>query len=532
MEEHLIKVVMLLSFAKNRTLLFVLFCLVIKTSAGQLTVRETQKLFLKADNAFEYGDYLGALQMYKTIYPYDSTNSELNFKIGVCLFEIKKFRKSATPYFEKTSIADFPEANYYLGKLYHLQRKYEKAIACFTQFKSMKYDEGHSRKEINDLIAKCNTAKLMESKVDRTLQIKNLGDTINTEYPEYAPLIPAQENFMVFTSRRKNDLWKQTDPLGDYFEDMYVSERKNKKWMQPQMLDTTINTSVHDAGTGLSADGERLLVYRTSKDLKSGDIYESNYINQKWITPVMLGQIVNTPEYLETSACYSPDGNTIFFSSNRPGGFGGKDLYSVKKLPNGNWGAPFNLGSTINTEYNEDAPFVHPAGGILFFSSEGNENMGGYDIFKSTFDETGKFGAPENLGCPVNTVDDDIFFVLNTDASLGYLSSEREGGFGSQDIYSVYFPINNIPLSAYNVHVFDESGKVITNVEMVLTDMPKKTIYGMYKSNENTGKIIIITIPEVSYRVAIQAKGFEPYISNIEFGSNNELIFKLKKVQQ
>src|SRR3989344_6261930 len=136
------------------------------------------------------------------------------------------------------------------------------------------------------------------------------------------------------------------------------------------------------------------------------------------------------------------------------------------------------------------------------------------------------------MGCPVNTVDDDIFFVLNTDASLGYLSSERDGGYGSQDIYSVYFPINNIPLNAYNIHVFDESGNVLTNVDILLTDMAKKTIYGMYKSNHNTGKILVLSAPDISYRIAIQATGYEPYISNTTFGINNAIIFKLKKVQQ
>ncbi len=531
MEKRLRKVVMLRFFVKNKTVLSLLFCLVLKTSAAQLSVRESKKLFFKADKAFEFGNYLEALNMYNTLYPNDSTNFELNYKIGVCSFEIKKYRKSALKYFEKTSITDFPEANYYLGRLYHLQRNYEKAITYYSKYKNVKGEVEHSRKEINDLIAKCNTAKLMELKEDHTLQIKNLGDTINTEYPEYAPLVPAQENFMFFTSRRKNEIHIEKDAVGDYFEDIYFSERKDKKWLQPKMLDTAINTSVHDAGTGLSADGEKLLLFRTSKDLKSGDIYESNFINQNWTPPTILGTIVNDPEYLETSACYSPDGNTIFFSSNRPGGFGGKDLYSVKKLPNGNWGTPFNLGASINTEYNEDAPFVHPVGNILFFSSEGHENMGGYDIFKSSFDETSKFDPPENLGCPVNTVDDDIFFVLNTDASIGYLSSEREGGFGSQDIYSVYFPINNIPLNAYTIHVFDESGKIINNVGILLTDMTKKTIYGVYKSNQNTGKILVISPPEVSYLITIQAEGYEPFISNTTFGTNNELVFKLRKIQ-
>jgi hypothetical protein len=517
---------------RNIRLLTLLFCLSVQIISAQMSPREVKKVFFKGDKAFEYGDYFSALGLYQSIYKYDSLNPELNYKLGVCNYNIRKFRQSSLKFFERSSASDFPETNYYLGKLYHAKKEYQKAIDCFTYYKYMMSGEEHTRKEIDDLIAKCNTAKIMESNVDRTLQVKNLGDTINSEYPEYAPLIPAQENFMIFTSRRKNEIRKETDPLGDYFEDLYVAKREGKTWLQPEMMDSNINTAVHDAGTGLSADAERLLVYRTSKDLRSGDIYESNFKDNKWSDPQMLGAIVNDPEYAETSACYSPDGNTIFFSSNRPGGYGGKDLYLVKKLPNGSWGAPFNLGPEINTEYNEDAPFIHPVGNILFFSSEGHENMGGYDIFKSTFDDAGKFNAPVNLGCPVNTVDDDIFFVLNTDASMGYFSSEREGGYGSQDIYSVYFPVNNIPLNVYNIHVFDESGNVLTNVDVLLTDMGKKSIYGMYKSNQNTGKVLVITAPQTSYRIAIQAPGYESYISNASFNEDNELIYKLRKIQQ
>ncbi|MFL5763604.1 MAG: hypothetical protein ACJ77K_06645 [Bacteroidia bacterium] len=517
---------------KYKRSLIILLSFVFTTAAGQKMSREFRKTFFKADKALEYGDYYSAMNLYSGIYAQDSLNAELNYKLGVCNYSIRKYRNRALKYFERTSVSDFPESNYYMGKLYHLRREYQKAIDRFTYYKFMMSGEEHTRKEIDDLIEKCNTAIIMESNVDRTLEVQNLGDAVNTEYPEYAPLIPAQENFMIFTSRRKNDVFKQTDPLGDYFEDLYISERKDKKWQAPVLMDTTINTPVHDAGTGLSADAERLLIYRTSKDLRSGDIYESNFVNSKWSAPQMLGSIVNDPDYAETSACYSPDGNTIFFSSNRPGGYGGKDLYLVRKLPNGSWGAPYNLGPTINTEYNEDAPFVHPVGNILFFSSEGHRNMGGYDIFKSTFDETGNFSEPQNMGCPINTVDDDIFFVLNTDASYGYFSSEREGGFGSQDIYSVYFPVNNIPLNVYNIHVFDESGAVLTNVDVLLTDMEKKSVYGMYKSNQNTGKVMVISAPDKTFRVAIQVQGYEPYISNVSFAAENELVFKLRKVQR
>ncbi len=358
----------------------------------------------------------------------------------------------------------------------------------------------------------------------------NMGNKINTEYPEYAPLIPAEENFMVFTSRRKNPVWQQKDPLDEYFEDIYISKKDSaNNWQTPVMLDTNINTVVHDACTGLSADGEKMLIYRTSKDLKSGDIYESDYTNYKWSVPLIVNTNLNSPDYLETSACYSPDGSIIFFSSNRSGGYGGKDLYSVKKLPNGKWSSPYNLGSNINTEYNEDAPFVHPSSNTLFFSSEGHKNMGGYDILKSNFDETGAYTEPQNLGYPINTVDDDIFFVLNTDASIGYFSSQREGGFGSQDIYRVYFSENNIPLNTYNVHITDESNNVIKKASLVLTDMEKKEIYGEYKSNETSGKILIISRPKKTYQIIVQADGYELLISNTLLDLNEDLTFKLKK---
>lgn len=523
---------MLHSSGRSVFIQILLLCIFTGSLKAQLSSRENKKLFFKADKAFDYSDYLGALKMYEVLYNVDSTNGELNYKLGVCTYEIKKYRKNSKKYFSKVNTGDFPETNYYMGKLQHLDRNYEKAIACFTQYKYLETEGDHYKKELDDLIAKCNTAMLMESNTDKTLQIKNLGNSVNTEYAEYAPLIPAEGNFLIFTSRRKNPVWTQTDPLGDQYEDIYISKRNGEEWLQPVMFDTTINTSVHDACTGLSADGERLLIYRTSKDLRSGDIYESLFGSDKWGSPKMLGSIVNDPEFLETSACYSPDGSMIFFSSNREGGFGGKDLYSVKKLPNGTWGQPFNLGSSINTPYNEDAPFVHPAANVLYFSSEGHTNMGGYDIFKSSFDEAGVFQKPENMGSPVNTVDDDIFFVLSTDASTGYLSSEREGGYGSQDIYSVYFPVNNVPLNVYNIHVFDESGAVINAVDIVLTDMVQKKIYGMYKSNTKTGKVMVISPPEASYRIAIQAEGHDPYISNVLLSQENELIFKLTKKQE
>ena len=493
--------------------------------------RLDKKIFFEADKAFEEADYLNAMSGYEKLYQVDSNNSEVNFKLGICKFELRKFKNTSKKYFEKVIKKDFPETNYYLGLLNHSLRNYDKAIECFNDYQSYKGEKDHTNKEINDLVIKCYTARLLEVDEDNNTLIENLGSTINTEYPEYAPLIPADESFMVFTSRRKNNVWKQSDIYGDYFEDVYMSEKQGNGWKSPMMMDTVINTSVHDACTGLSANGEKLLLYRTSKDLKSGDIYESNYVQGKWSKPSLLGANVNSPSYLESSACYSADANIIFFSSNRPGGFGGKDLYLARRLSNGKWGEPFNLGPKINTEYNEDAPYVEPLGTTLFFSSEGHKNMGGYDVFKSTFNDAGIFTEPENLGCPINTVNDDIFFVLNMNGSTGYLSSEREGGYGSQDIYSVYFGGNSSEQKPFTIHVMDENNSVITRAIITLVDPRTKQEVGLYRSNQETGKFLVISNNRQKYILSIEAKGFKTRVlEGYSFNSGDDINFKLERI--
>src|SRR5690606_258080 len=137
----------------------------------------------------------------------------------------------------------------------------------------------------------------------------------------------------------------------------------------------------------------------------------------------------------ESYASITPNDKVIYFSSNRDGGFGGKDIYKIERLPNGSWSKAVNLGSTVNTPYDDDAPFIHSDGRTLFFSSQGHQNMGGFDIFKTKLNDNGEWTTPENIGFPINTVNDDIYFVLAADGKTGYYSSSQQGGFGGQDIY-------------------------------------------------------------------------------------------------
>jgi len=520
----------------NNKVLIILLAFVIGTNAfGQTQMtRKQRQLMFKGDKKFDIADYPHALKIYKELLPIDSLSYELNYKIGVCTFEDKKTRIESKKYFFKTSSEKYPETTYYLGKIYHIEGNFDKSIDYFHSYIKIKGEKEHTIKEVEDLVEKCYYSKLQMQTPQNEVKIFNLGSNINTEYAEYAPLIPASENALYFTSRRKNPIWNNLDVFDDFYEDIYVSYRNlDSTWGKPTIMDTIINSSYHDAATGLSADGEKLLIYHTSEDHVHGHIYISELENEKWIKPHKLDANINSAHHNETSACFSPDGEIIFFSSDRPGGYGGKDLYSIKKAPSGKWAKAMNLGPMINTEYNEDAPFIHPHDSVLFFSSEGHQNMGGYDIFKSNFDEAEHFTTPKNLGYPVNTIDDDIFFVLNASGSTGYMSSKRNDGYGLYDIYGINFSINNAPMNVYNLHVYDESSKeVIKKVEVVVTNIDKKTISGIYKSNSLTGKTILISKPEQSYRIAIQAVGYEPLILDNYFLNNETSInFKLVRKQ-
>ena len=151
----------------------------------------------------------------------------------------------------------------------------------------------------------------------------------------------------------------------------------------------------------------------------------------------MLYEVIT--EFGETSACFSPDGNTLYFVSDRPGGKGGKDIWMSKKDAKDKFSEARNLGSTINTPYNEETVFIHPDGRTLYFSSKGHNSMGGYDVFVSHLNEAGIWSEPENLGTPINSPDDDMCFVISASGRFGYLSSARPDGLGGFDIYKLTF---------------------------------------------------------------------------------------------
>ncbi|MFH1320998.1 MAG: hypothetical protein ABII90_10145 [Bacteroidota bacterium] len=343
--------------------------------AQDMPDKELWKKMVTADTYLEIRDYIFALKLYLELYEQDSLNPQLNLNIGICLFNLREQKELSKSYFEKVinTYFQFPdaytsssvprppphliEAYYYLGQLYHLDQQFDEAIKAYQFYKNYQGTPALITPEI--------TKEVSDDEIDRYIQIsinakemlfnptevviENLGEKFNTIYPDYVPVVSADESVLIFTSRREGSTGGLLDPYGEYFEDIYISYKKDDKWTDPEKMPPNINTNTHDACIGLSVDGQMLFIYRTNQDLTGGDIYISDLEGDKWSDPGKLsGSDVNT-ENLEPSASLSADGNTLYFSSNRPGGYGGKDLYRVLKLPGGFQSLAVNLGPTINT---------------------------------------------------------------------------------------------------------------------------------------------------------------------------------------
>jgi hypothetical protein len=474
---------------------------------------ELKKIIKSADERFEMQDFYGAEALYNQAYSLDSTNINVNYKLGVCKYKIKDYA-NAELLFVKSSSTVSLEIFRYKAAIAHINQKFKKAINYYNAYKLINGEKDLTNEEVNDLISKAIYAENL-IKNPRNVSIINIGSTINTKYDEYVPLISADEEIMIFTSRRPESTGKLLDPNGKYFEDIYSSKRIGKEWQKPVQLGKGINTNTNDASAGLSADGQLLFIFRTNDDLISGDLYESRMGLDEWETPKKLPSNINSRN-IESSASIVPNERTMYFSSDRDGGFGGKDIYKVERLPNGTWGAVQNLGPTVNTVNDEDAPFIHADGKTLYFSSTGHQNMGGYDIFKTKLNEAGEWSNPENLGYPINSVTDDIFYVVAADGKTGYYSSSREGGYGGQDIYKVLLKDEYEKLTVIKGEVLGKDN-VPVSAKITLIELESASIQGIYKSKEGTGKFIMLVEPGKTYNYVIQADGYHPKTDELDF---------------
>lgn len=478
---------------------FSLFALNSFSQGGKISAKRSMN---EVRRYYFFSNYKSALPFVQQVYRTDTSNAYFNYLMGMCYYNMPLEKENATPYLIKACKSVSPDikewsikqkqspfkAWYYLGKSYHSAYKFDKAIEAYKKYNELSFYV--EKLEIEQRIKSCESAKLL-LKDSIEISIENMGRVINSEYDEHTPVISSDEKTIIFTSRRKGSTGNELADDGTFYEDIYVSYNENGKWSVPASISPNVNTPRHEASISLSFDEKELYIYKD--DFGIGNIYVSNKNGNDWSVPVKLASNINTTSN-ETHATISPDGQTLIFTSDRKGGFGGKDLYTCNRLPNGDWGVALNLGPTINTPFDEEGPFYHPDGYTLFFSSTGHNNMGGFDLFYSEQKPDGSWSAPFNFGYPINTPEDELFYVISSDGKRAYFSSIRDDSYGGRDLYIMN--LLSVPEKSSTVlkGVIKIGGSEELPGDLVISvkDLSNNKMVGKYKPNHETGVYTII----------------------------------------
>jgi tetratricopeptide (TPR) repeat protein len=471
----------------------------------------------EAANKMKVGNYEDALTDYLQLLNEDSRNESYNYNVGVCYLNNSMNKSKAVPYLEIVTRKEKhdPNADYLLGRAYQYANRFDDAVLAFKKFKADAKGTVFNLIDADLQIQHCINAKeLMKFPVD--VMFQNLGSNINSEYSDYYPFVTSNESFLIYNTKRPEKNAEKMEN-GNYNNSIYISRVVNGEYMKASPIGAPINAG--NAGMeviGLSETGDNILLYMP-EGLGKGNIYISKLdVQGVYGKPEKLDAKINAAGD-EIAASISSDGNTLYFASSRKGGMGGTDIYICKKLGK-KWSEPMNAGKEINTPYDEDFPNISPDGKILYFSSKGHTSMGGYDIFKSSFDETtNTYTSPKNIGYPINTTDDDMNFRISKNGKYGYIASAKNGGQGDFDIYRVTF---NEVESDYSVVIGGISAKDgseinYSDVFISVNDNITKELMGNYLPNPATGRFVVI-LPPGKYQMLIDAPGYKSVKKNIE----------------
>ncbi len=411
--------------------------------------KEAWKSVKDAESYFEEGPgtYDIARDHYLFAYQYNSRHAGINYKIGICyLFTEDKYK--AIDYLLSAYNLDSDVSNdihFYLGRAYHLVLEFEKAIEQYQIHKEMlaqneeSVEKSDAIEQVEKKIIECKHGMDIIQEPKRVI-IQNLGRNINSAYDDYNPIFAYQDTALFFTSRRPSGKRADRNPIDNkFYEDIYISSiQEQGDFDVARRLEKPFNTKHNDALVGINPSGDKLYVYQGH--VNGGDIEVMELRkNMQWKRPRPLSRKVRS-DAEETTAAMDPDGDTLYFISSNPDlTRGGKDILYTLKDEKGKWTEPENAGGVLNTVYDEEGVYISNDGKTIYFASRGHNSMGGFDIFTSTKEEDGTWSVPENLGYPINTPDDEIFYVTDTSGIYGYYSAIREGGLGAKDIYKVIF---------------------------------------------------------------------------------------------
>jgi outer membrane protein OmpA-like peptidoglycan-associated protein len=485
--------------------------------ASVVAVGQDRKTLSDAEHYFSVRSYDVALPKFLAAIQAGEKDPFVHYKTAICYQKSPETDEQikSIPYFEY-ALANgkgLPNSLFFdLGEIYLKDENIQKAMENFTKFRevSSKSDK-RLMEQVDAALETCRTAQALMS-VPREFKITHFNSIINTKYTEYNPVVSADESVMAYTALRPNTGKTRT---GDKFiEEIYITYNNSGTWTEPVLVPVAHNYNVGTAG--ISADGLKMLIFLGGSS-DPGSLFQIKKEGESWSKPSLITPSLNTPKFVESTASITPDGKVIYFASDRLGGRGGLDIYKTTLQANGTWSQPLNLGTDINTDANEDAPFIHPDQKTLFFTSDGHKTMGGRDIFVTRL-KNNTWTTPENMGYPVNTTVNDNYFTLIADGTRAYFSSDRKGGMGGQDIYYIDLPAesSSIPLTMIKGKILNaETGEPLPTKIYLIDNETNKKLDFVYDPDPATGNYLIILPPSKNYDMVIESEGFLPYTLNI-----------------
>ena len=419
----------------NRILIALFIVVTLLPPARSQTKKDLKRAYINGEFSLIYEEYKEALPFFLELYDAGRKDANIKHRIGLCYLHIPNQKENAIKYLEEAIeniSTDYGVGNYnerkapvetylYLGMAYRVSNRLKDAINAFNKYKEFvdPNDEEQNRIVNAELIACKNALEL--SRIPTSIIESNLGQNINSKFNNVNPLVSEDEETIVFISELR------------FYDGVFSSKKRDGRWLPARNISLDFKSDSPLEPVYLTRDGNTLYLIRDDND--DFNIYTSRFNNGIWSEPVKLNNNVNT-KASETHACVSDDGLTLYFVSNREGGIGGSDIYKSRRNNDGEWGPAENLGPTINTSFDEVTPFLTEDGKILYFSSKGHFNIGGFDIFTSK-KQGNSWGKPENIGLPFNTTDDDVFFFPLKNGEIAYFSKFKETGYGDNDLYRI-----------------------------------------------------------------------------------------------
>ncbi len=480
-----------------------------------LSRADIKKKFVEGNSFFLFEEYSDALPYYLELHKLYPDNNNLNYKIGICYLNIPGEKDKAIAYLEKAITDISPkyrensirethapmDAYFYLGNAYRVNNMLDKALEMYRYFKDHLNPKVYDVKLVDDQIKACNVARKLE-KTPLYLSEKDIGKPVNSRFSDYRPVISGDGNTLVFTRKLP------------FYDAVFYTRKENGTWSPPINLTPQLGIDQDFYSSSLSYDGKTLYLYKN--DQYDGNIYISKFTDGQWSRVIRLNDHINT-KYWESHACVTKDGKTLYFTSNRKGGQGGLDIYISRLDSSGDWGPAENLGPIINTSYNEETPFITADGKTLFFSSYGHYNMGGYDIFYSNLLENGEWSVPLNMGYPINTTDDDLFYQPVGEGYYGYMSKFSKQGLGKMDIFRIEIFSAEHPrrfliqgtINTEQIPVRPDNNKIFVRL---LSDNMKDTLKSV---NPDTAMHYKFETEAGEYNLSISGEGIKTQVSRL-----------------